>query len=508
VVATGTLQAAAGVVVDGGGNLYISDATGKTVVKENYATPRAQQFAKATFIGSTDTTDGPAAFTVLNFGNTPLKAVSPGLAAPSDFPQVAGSGTPADCTAAFSLAANASCNLSIAFLPATTGSLSESFVVSDDSLNANTTQSIQLAGTGLPLLNVTWAAPSAINYGTPLSAAQLNASSGGIAGTFVYTPAAGTVLNAGNQTLSVTFTATDSKDYSPATQTVALTVNQVAAAASLAASINPSLYQSPVSFTATVTSAAGTPTGTVTFLDGTTTLGSSTLAGGVAIFTTSALTAGPHTISAVYTGDTNFVGATSGTVAQVVIDFSIASSGSGSGSGDSTQTVTSEGVADYSLAIAPTAGVSFPSTATLTVTGLPPGATVKLNTAGWVQQSSTSWTLPPNTTLTDLSLTVQVAPLNGSLNARRDGQQNTLGRHLAPLLLGLLLLPFSGRLRRAGKRMGRKASMLFLLIAIAVAAAGLNGCSSFVLTPQTENFTVTVSAGALSHSTNLQLIVK
>jgi len=75
--------------------------------------------------------------------------------------------------------------------------------------------------------SITWATPAAITYGTPLSATQLDASSGGVAGTFVYTPAAGTVLAAGVQTLSVVFTPTDTVDYPTATATVQLTVNKV-----------------------------------------------------------------------------------------------------------------------------------------------------------------------------------------------------------------------------------------------------------------------------------------
>ena len=72
---------------------------------------------------------------------------------------------------------------------------------------------------------VTWPTPVAITYGTALSAAQLNATST-VAGTFAYTPALGTVLSAGSQTLSVTFTPSDTNDYSPVTQTVSLQVNQ------------------------------------------------------------------------------------------------------------------------------------------------------------------------------------------------------------------------------------------------------------------------------------------
>lgn len=73
--------------------------------------------------------------------------------------------------------------------------------------------------------SISWAAPSAITYGAALSSTQLNASST-VAGTFSYSPAAGTVLSAGSQTLNVTFTPTDTTDYTTATASVPLTVNQ------------------------------------------------------------------------------------------------------------------------------------------------------------------------------------------------------------------------------------------------------------------------------------------
>ena len=80
---------------------------------------------------------------------------------------------------------------------------------------------------------ITWAPPAAIPYGTALSATQLNATAN-VAGTFTYTPAAGTVLKAGAQTLSAVFTPTD-KTYSAATATVQLTVNQATPAITWAA---------------------------------------------------------------------------------------------------------------------------------------------------------------------------------------------------------------------------------------------------------------------------------
>ena len=82
---------------------------------------------------------------------------------------------------------------------------------------------LELAGAITPPL--TWPAPEPIVYGTPLGPGQLNASSGGVAGAFAYTPATGTILSAGsNQTLTVQFTPIDTASYISATSTVSLTV--------------------------------------------------------------------------------------------------------------------------------------------------------------------------------------------------------------------------------------------------------------------------------------------
>ena len=72
---------------------------------------------------------------------------------------------------------------------------------------------------------ITWSTPAAIVYGTALSATQLNATAS-VAGTFTYSPAGGTVLGAGSQTLSVSFTPTDTTDYTSVTKSVTQTVNQ------------------------------------------------------------------------------------------------------------------------------------------------------------------------------------------------------------------------------------------------------------------------------------------
>ncbi len=88
-------------------------------------------------------------------------------------------------------------------------------------------------------------------------------------------------------------------------------VNKAATAIDVASSVNPSVYGQPVTFIAIVGATApgsGTPTGTVTFLDGGTPIGTATLSAGVARFPTSALAPGNHTITASYGGDVNFAG--------------------------------------------------------------------------------------------------------------------------------------------------------------------------------------------------------
>jgi len=78
----------------------------------------------------------------------------------------------------------------------------------------------------------------------------------------------------------------------------------------LTSSANPAALGASVTFTATVSvqGGAGTPTGSVSFTDGANMLGTGTLAGGVATFATSALTGGPHTITATYGGDGTYMG--------------------------------------------------------------------------------------------------------------------------------------------------------------------------------------------------------
>lgn len=110
-----------------------------------------------------------------------------------------------------------------ATLPAGTNTLSVTFTPADTSTYSTATATVNLVvNKATPTL--TWQTPSSISYGTALSTTQLDASAP-IAGSFSYSPAAGTVLNSGTQTLSVTFAPTDTNNYISATKSVSLNVN-------------------------------------------------------------------------------------------------------------------------------------------------------------------------------------------------------------------------------------------------------------------------------------------
>jgi hypothetical protein len=123
---------------------------------------------------------------------------------------------------------------------------------------------------------VTWNAPSAITYGTALSATQLDATAS-VPGTFAYNPALGTVLTAGTHTLGVTFTPTDTTDYQSSTGSTTIKVNQA----------TPTIiWPTPAAI------AYGTPLGT-------TQLNATASTPGTFTYTPPAgtsLTAGPHTL--------------------------------------------------------------------------------------------------------------------------------------------------------------------------------------------------------------------
>jgi large repetitive protein len=127
-------------------------------------------------------------------------------------------------------------------------------------------------------------------------------------------------LSVGSDAITASYggDANDAAGTSPAFTQV---VNQDGTTTSVTASPSPQYVGQPVTLTATVLAnspGSGTPTGTSTFYDGTTTLGTATLSNGTATLSTTALPVGSDAITASYAGDANDAASTSPGFTQVV----------------------------------------------------------------------------------------------------------------------------------------------------------------------------------------------
>jgi hypothetical protein len=175
----------------------------------------------------------------------------------------------------------------------------------------------------------------------------------------------------------------------------ASTTSQIATTTTLAASSATVTAGQSVTFTATVaeTSGSGVPTGTVTFYDGTTSLGTGTLSSsGSATYSTSSMAVGSHSITANYGGDTNNASSTSAAISVTVtatplVSTTTLTSSSASVAPGSSVTLTAVVAPPSGTTAVPTGTVSFlngtttlgtgtlngTGTATLTTTTLPVG---------------------------------------------------------------------------------------------------------------------------------------
>jgi hypothetical protein len=209
-----------------------------------------------------------------------------------------------------------------------------------DSDQFNTTGSLQQSDSGLQsvlLNNGDVLVVGLTTAGSPASDAQLYAPTfnplGSVAvtsseptdviGTCVLSPSTSadstcsatiTPANVASSPHTITGTYTADAVHAGSNNTAGLTTNKSdTTTPSVTSSANPSAYGQLVTFTATVAPVApgsGSPTGTVTFLDGGSPIGTGSVSGGVATFATSTLSAGDHTITTSYGGDSNFNGST------------------------------------------------------------------------------------------------------------------------------------------------------------------------------------------------------
>jgi hypothetical protein len=281
-------------------------------------------------------------------------------------------------------------------------------------------------------------------------------------------------------------------DYAQSITEGTLTITQAATTTTLGADSTSITPGQSVTLTATVASATtGAPTGTVSFYDNGTQLNTTpaTLNAGVATWPTVSLAPGvTHTLTATYSGDTNFAGSGSATtvsVAVAALDFTMTIAGAGSA------TLTPGGSVTYQVKVSPDYG-SYAGTVSFTVAGLPPGAKATFS------PSSIAANGGPQT----ITVTISV-PATMAVN-----HPPSAGGWLAPVALAILLLPFAGSLRRRGRSLSRLA---LLLGGIAV-AAGLIGCGApnghSFQPPQSYTVTITATAGNITHTTTVTVDIK
>jgi hypothetical protein len=236
-----------------------------------------------------------------------------------------------------------------------------------------------------------------------------------------------------------------------------------------------------VLLSATVTGNQSTaPTGSVTFKDGSTTLGSGNISSTLATYTTSSLSLGVHTITAIYTGDSKYPTITSSPV---------------------TVTITAAPVADFSLSIANgsivTSGNSHIGQTTINVAMVNGfSGTVAFACAGLPAATRCSFSPASLSSSGSSTLTVGIDGANNSL------PKSPLGRGNGTLLaLGLLGLPLL-LLRRT-----RRAVAGLLLGVLAIGASGCGNSGGGTGTGSSA-ITVTATGGGVTHTATFTLIVQ
>jgi hypothetical protein len=450
------------VSVDGAGNIYIADT-------DNQRIRQVSGNTVATVAGGSQGFGGDAGAAISAILNSPRAVAS-------------------DASGNLTIADTLNQRLRTAVLPTLT--------FSNDSVGGlSATQNVTLANTGSASIAV-----ASIAFTGPFTTAA-----GGSCGATPITLAAGTTctqnlaflpIAPGPASGSVLFGGTG-----VVPQSVLLTGTglQTATAVTLASNIAAPFAGQAIIFTATVRSpGGGTPTGNVTFLDGTTPIGVAELTADSASLATT-LTGGAYSITAVYAGGPGFTGSTSAALTQSVLDFNFTLGSTTSGS----QTVVPGGVATYVFNLLPQGGGSFTLPVTLSATGLPPGATATFTPqVVAIGASPATFTMTIHTAATGTSLHP-----NGFFRTRYGN---------GTIALGLLLLPFSRSLRRKVRGMQPLTLCTALMLSCA-AIGGLTGCGSgsgFFGQPQ-QSYTINVigtAAGAggatLQHSWTVTLTVQ
>lgn len=295
-----------------------------------------------------------------------------------------------------------------------------------------------------------------------------------------------TMLGPGTYSLTAHYSG-DATYAASESNTIRVTVMPVAPKITVTSSANPSYSGESVTITATINAFFAGPTGSVTFSDGATALGTVQVSNGAASYTGSFSSAGNHTITASYSGDADNL-ATSGSLTQAVDAPVTVSSGSG---GSTSLSVASGQSVTTPLKVSGAAG--FSGQVNFSCTGLPVNAACSFNPASVTIAGTSAST----TTLTVSTLATTTATARGE--SLRTATVVACG---LPLLGLLMLVPVA-----RGRRL-----LICLCFVLFVSAAGLSGCGgssdSNKTPPGSYTFQVVATSGSATSTANYTLTVK
>jgi hypothetical protein len=282
-------------------------------------------------------------------------------------------------------------------------------------------------------------------------------------------------------------------------------VIQIAARAptttTLTAAPNPALLGQSVTFTATSSGSSTTPTGSITFYDGSTSLSTVPVdAAGHASFTTANLSVGSHNLTAAYTGDPVYSGSTSAVFVETIqtnpADFTISLG---------TPTLTLQTKHHLTTTVTLTSVNSFSDSLALTCANLPTYLTCRLTPA--------TTPLAANAT-TSVSLYLDADSVLGYVRSRAVPKP---GSSALPLLRCALLLSPFGIFSVFSRRRHPRFTRCLLALVVTMVPVALSGCDTVILpgnippftTPGVYNISI-VATGAntgLTHAVQLTLTV-
>jgi hypothetical protein len=298
-------------------------------------------------------------------------------------------------------------------------------------------------------------------------------------------------LAAGTHTLTAHYSG-DSNYASAVSPAVTITVAPAVTTTTLASSANPVSAGQNVTFTATLANTSPGVSGTVTFKNGSTTLGTAAVTQGSAAFTTSFPSGGNQIITAAYGGDANDA-ASSATLNQAVEALITV----GSGSGPAALTVASGQSVSTTLSVNAITG--FSGQVALSCTGLPALASCSFSPAS-VAVSATA--------AASSMLTVSTGAANTAAAQEPAIPRTTIALACGLPLLGLLaLLPVA-----RGRRL-----LLCLGFALFVSVTSLTGCggggqsaqsTGAKTVPGSYTFNVVATSGAVTSTVSYSLTVQ